>query len=193
MGLLLAAVLVATHVGGWWSLSPLSFTPPAWLASLLAPLWGKIGAGVVVLLILFGIHHGMRLWSRRSTLSHLDDMQVDERSKRELHGALRRNSGFIHSIFRPEVVGWHMFTRRRLHKVLANADHAIQELNDRYTRPSGDEPEPTETQSELQSAPAPSAQAGVDEGDAEQHPPRESAAVVEEESGETQRPTSASP
>jgi len=98
--------------------------------------WYPITGGFVLFIILFAIHHGMRILSLRSVVRDLDD-DIDTENKDDLKRALIKNTRFLHSIFRPDVVGWHRFTRNRLHTLLEKADEAIQKLNDKYTRPSG--------------------------------------------------------
>jgi len=99
-------------------------------------IWYPISATIVLLVLLFAIHHGMRILSLRSVLRSLDaDDDVNDRNS--LKQALIKNTRFLHSIFRPDVVGWHRFTRNRLRTILEQADEAIQKLNDQYTRPSG--------------------------------------------------------
>ncbi len=99
-------------------------------------IWYPIIGGLVLFGILFVIHHGMRLLSLRSVMRELDD-DLDEENKSSLQKGLIKNTRFMRSIFRPDVVGWHRFTRNRLHSILEKADEAIQRLNDQYTRPSG--------------------------------------------------------
>ena len=78
----------------------------------------------------------MRILSLRSVLRELD-RDIDDEEKDSLKKGLIKNTRFMRSIFRPDVVGWHRFTRNRLHSILEKADEAIQKLNDKYTRPSG--------------------------------------------------------
>ena len=54
--------------------------------------------------------------------------------------AFLKNTQPLRSVFRPVPVGWSMRTRRALNQVHADACDFIQTMNDRYTRPSGDEP-----------------------------------------------------
>jgi hypothetical protein len=42
-----------------------------------------------------------------------------------------------HSIFTTSPVGWGKLTRKRLHRVIAEANDYIQKLNDTFTDPSG--------------------------------------------------------
>ena len=111
-----------------------------WLATCIemgqANIWYPIAAGFVLFVILFAIHHGMRILSLRSVLRDLET-DYDEEHNGSLKRALIKNTRFMRSIFRPDVVGWHRFTRNRLHGILEKADEAIQKLNDKYTRPSG--------------------------------------------------------
>jgi GTPase Era involved in 16S rRNA processing len=111
-----------------------------WLATCMENarnnIWYPITAGFLAFLILFFIHHGMRILSLRSVMQQLDDIG-NEDERESLRRGLIRNTRFLRSIFRPDIVGWHRFTRNRLHSILEKADEAIQRLNDKYTRPSG--------------------------------------------------------
>lgn len=111
-----------------------------WLATCLQNardnIWYPITGGFGLFVILFAIHHGMRILSLRSVLRDLEN-DIDEENKDALKRGLIKNTRFLRSIFRPDIVGWHRFTRNRLHNILEKADEAIQRLNDKYTRPSG--------------------------------------------------------
>ncbi|VAW97535.1 FIG00807778: hypothetical protein [hydrothermal vent metagenome] len=136
-GLIGAAVLAGLLAGGLfqgeWEYSP-------WLASGLDKLTENIlypiVGGSIAFLILFSIHHGMRILSLRSVLRNLDN-DIYEEGKVALKQALIKNTRFLRSIFRPDVVGWHRFTRKYLNNILEKTNESIQTLNDQYTRPSG--------------------------------------------------------
>ena len=49
------------------------------------------------------------------------------------------NTSPWHSIFRKRPVGWGARNRKRLQRVIAEANRYVQTLNDAYTDPSGDE------------------------------------------------------
>lgn len=51
--------------------------------------------------------------------------------------AFARNTGFWNSIFRTSPVGWGYFSKKALRQVSINADRYVQELNNAYTDPSG--------------------------------------------------------
>jgi hypothetical protein len=112
----------------------------AWLSNSIKMMseniWYPIMGGILLFLILLLIHHGMRVLSLRAVLRELDN-DLDEENIATYKSGLIKNSHFMRSIFRPEIVGWHRFTRNRLHSILEKADEAIQKLNDQYTRPSG--------------------------------------------------------
>ena len=51
--------------------------------------------------------------------------------------AFHYNTRGWHSIFTTNPVGWGKLTRKRLHRVIAEANDYIQKLNDTFTDPSG--------------------------------------------------------
>ena len=136
-GLLGTAVLAALITGGLfqgeWEYSP-------WLATGIEKanenIWYPIFGGAILFIILFSIHHGMRILSLRSVLRTLDN-DLYEENNASLKQALIKNTRFLRSIFRPDIVGWHRFTRNYLHAILEKTNESIQTLNDKYTRPSG--------------------------------------------------------
>ena len=60
---------------------------------------------------------------------------AEERER--LRRAFARNTRFARSIFEPEPAGWNLWNRRRLRRITSDADRYVQELNDRFTDPSG--------------------------------------------------------
>ncbi|HEB82541.1 MAG TPA: dynamin family protein [Gammaproteobacteria bacterium] len=63
----------------------------------------------------------------------------------DIRKAFLKNTQVLRSIFRPVPVGWSMRSRRVLAEVSSDASEFIQTMNDRYTRPSGQEPKLEET------------------------------------------------
>ncbi|MBI1424675.1 MAG: dynamin family protein [Gammaproteobacteria bacterium] len=137
--IVLLAIFAGTAVATGNSVNTLQ--PEGWVQTLWNfvnhGIWHQIGAVAIIFLILFVVHHWMRRLSLRAALRRLaeDDESVDREGIRR---ALIKNTRFIHSIFRPEVVGWRRSSRNRLRQILEEADEAMQRLNDKYTRPSGD-------------------------------------------------------
>ena len=141
LGLLAVAGIGTLIAGGL--LKPEDERQP-WLTSCIENagenIWYPIGAGIILFVIAFSIHHFMRSLSLRSVLKELNE-EADEAYASELEKGLIKNTRFLRSIFRPDIVGWHRFTRNKLHGILERADEAIQRLNDKYTRPSGNNTE----------------------------------------------------
>lgn len=137
-GLVGAGLIAIAAMGGLFQ-GEANYSP--WLQACMERaannIWYPLAAGLVLFIVLFLIHHGMRILSLRSVLRALNG-DYDESNRDSLRGALKKNTRFLHSIFRPEIIGWHRFTRNRLHNLLEKTDEAIQKLNDKFTRPSGD-------------------------------------------------------
>ncbi len=116
------------------------------LSAMLADLSGWVTAdqtGMITALIVFlGLFTAIHFWSRklscRSQLKKLKKSHIVDSVKLPVINAFKKNARFIHSIFRPNPVGWNFFTRRRLKNLMAEADSFIQSLNDKYARPSGE-------------------------------------------------------
>lgn len=135
---LIGAGLIAALIAGGLLQGEGNYAP--WLQACMERaqenIWYPIGAGLGLFVVLFLLHHGMRRLSLRAVLRHIEQ-EESAADKAALQQALHKNTRFLRSIFRPDIVGWHRFTRNRLHSILEQADAAIQKLNDQYTRPSG--------------------------------------------------------
>jgi GTPase Era involved in 16S rRNA processing len=136
-GLIGVGLLGAAIAGGLFQ-GEANYAP--WLQACLTRasdnIWYPLTGGIVLFIVLFLVHHGMRRLSLRKVLRGLQNENTGT-VREQLISAMKKNTGFFHSIFRPEVVGWHRFTRNRLHNLLEKTDSAIQKLNDKFTRPSG--------------------------------------------------------
>jgi len=84
-----------------------------------------------------------------STISIDKSLAGENREGRIQAGNIKRaflkNTQPLRSIFRPMPVGWSMRSKRLLAEVTADACEFIQTMNDRYTRPSGNQPQIDET------------------------------------------------
>lgn len=133
-------VLMASPFGwhdGWqWPL-------PDWLReSSHAALWSELALFVVIILFVF-LHFKIRkLAARKVTASiasdHASGLECDR-----LCRAFHYNTRWWHSIFVKNPVGWGNATRKRLHRVMAEANEYIQRLNDAFTDPSGKQTQAT--------------------------------------------------
>ncbi|HUQ50789.1 MAG TPA: dynamin family protein, partial [Gammaproteobacteria bacterium] len=138
----------------WW-LDAAAFGGLAALALVLVTIngvWGDIGAladrleanavagWLVVLAVVVAawlLHRLMRNIAARSVLRQIEsDASLGAHATRVAR-AFRRNARSWRPFFAAQPVGWSRGVRRRLDQVLSSAHAAVQELNDRYTDPSG--------------------------------------------------------
>ncbi len=143
-GILLISFLTVVVGGGYWS-GLWQWLTAGWANAL----GGLIGLGVVAL----GVHYLARSLARRSLLPWLRKQQKRVSKRLDLAGAFMRSTRPWMSIFNPRPAGWSKRTRNALKDLIAQADHYIQELNDRFTSPSG-KPEPVAETSPTQAADA---------------------------------------
>lgn len=83
------------------------------------------------------IHFGMRKLSARTLQGWLRSRQEELSSKVNLVAAFERNIKPWRSIFIPKPAGWGRLSRKTLASVLTKTDEYVQNLNDRFTNPSG--------------------------------------------------------
>lgn len=104
LGLVTAGV---THLLGVWSLSNVSFSLQLLIYE--RPIFSLLT--VFIFCIGFaGMHFGIRGFVARKIIRELKK----EISEFDLAGAFLKNTGFIHSIFRPDIVGFGRLNRNRL-------------------------------------------------------------------------------
>jgi hypothetical protein len=111
----------------WWDM--LTGTPTSTYATL-----------IVVVIVLLAVHFGIRHLSARSLLGAADRLGEHLKLRGSLRGAFLRNTRPWRSIFSSKPAGWSNSNRRRARQVFENADKYVQELNDRFTDPSGPPP-----------------------------------------------------
>ncbi|WP_456380611.1 dynamin family protein [Thiolapillus sp.] len=85
------------------------------------------------------LHFGLRKLAARSLSGWLEKEQESLPVKVNLLRAFRKNTRPWRSLFRNKHAGWNRKTRRMLAAVISQADNYIQQLNDRFTNPSGDQ------------------------------------------------------
>jgi hypothetical protein len=141
-GLLFGAIVVGaatwTLTAGQWE--GLVFTPPAfWPWLLNEPVWRWVALGAVVVAAGY-IHFALRKLSARSIIAKLRRETRELRDQELLENfiaAFRKNITLWRSVFRKRPVGWGKRTQRRLKEVLMEANLYVQDLNDKFTNPSG--------------------------------------------------------
>lgn len=132
-GLLAAGVYGSQNNAAWWN-----WVSGSWQTALLA----GVPIAVVLLWIYALIKKRAALKVGKSIMA--DDLGAEQRDG--LENAFARNTGFWNSVLRSSPRGWGWRSRKTLRDVFANADRYVQELNNRYTDPSGhdDEERPAE-------------------------------------------------
>lgn len=130
-GALLLVFLYFTISGGYWE--GWRLTPFADLATPMKIIVAVVGLGIVVYL-----HSVLRKAAGRSVLRTLKHDETLGEDREPIVRAFKYNQeSMLNAYFSGRPRGWSGRTRRRLENVIAEADRYVQKLNDRYTRPSG--------------------------------------------------------
>ena len=118
-----------------------------WLGFMdgLMPAQGSSGGSVwalVLLIVMIGLftylHFRVRKFSAGRVLKQIEKQFTPGIERDRLQQAFVFNSRPWHSIFRKTPVGWGNRSRKRLHRVIAEANRYVQTLNDSFTDPSGE-------------------------------------------------------
>jgi GTPase SAR1 family protein len=104
-------------------------------------------AGVIALLAII-IHVKIGKMVANGMIKRLQREMSDDGLREQVICAFRRNTGWFRSLFIwfvNQPVGWCQTTRRQIYKILNRIDGYVQNLNNRFTNPSGrksEQPEP---------------------------------------------------
>jgi hypothetical protein len=131
-----SALIWTLATGEWFGLS---FTHPFWSALVSDPVWRWVALGVVVV-VAGSIHLTIRHLAARSVIAKLRRETSDMREQDLLDNfiaAFRKNTSIWHSVLHKRPVGWGRRAQRRLREVLIEANRYVQDLNDKFTNPSG--------------------------------------------------------
>ena len=126
---------------GWWD--NLTATPMSIYFSALA-----------AYLIWLAVHFGVRRLAAKTLMRAADRLGKKLGIRGSLREAFRANTKPWRSIFSRRPVGWGRRNRRRIQKALEDADRYVQDLNDRFTNPSGNPPLELATAAEPDEPPA---------------------------------------
>jgi hypothetical protein len=89
------------------------------------------------------VHFSIRRWaSARAAGRFARDTKVREFWPNYAR-AFRKNTRWFRSIFRRRPAGWGRTTSRNLHRLVEESLQYVQQLNDQYTNPSGEAPDPS--------------------------------------------------
>jgi hypothetical protein len=133
---LLAALFVTQWLGfrdgfklgtpGWWQGSSSNI---AWILILCL-----LGAGGFIY-----IHFKVRKFAARRVISQLEKQLAPGTELEHMRSAFIFNTSPWHNIFRKSPVGWGSRSRKRLQRVIHEANQYVQTLNDTFTDPSGEQ------------------------------------------------------
>ncbi|NIR30632.1 MAG: dynamin family protein [Gammaproteobacteria bacterium] len=141
-GLILALLLVWSIYADYWQ--GLRFAPP-WLETLVNnPVLGWGVLAIVVVLALY-LHFLVRKTAARLVVARLKrDSSLGDTRQWIVRAFLKNARPWRSAIF-TKPVGWGRRSRKQLGRILADADRFVQNLNDRFTNPSGTPREGEET------------------------------------------------
>lgn len=97
--------------------------------------WGLFAAGIA--LVMFSIHLGLRGIAAQSVINGLERQEQFGEVKDWVVRAFKRNATIWRPLFGRDPVGLGRSVRRRLARVLNEADRYVQSLNNRFADPSG--------------------------------------------------------
>jgi hypothetical protein len=140
LGAFLAIVLLtASPLGlreGWrW------FLPGLWHGSSGTLVWSGIALSAMAMVLVY-LHFKIRKLAARRVTGFIKTDFAPGLECERLCQAFHYNTRGWHSIFATNPVGWGKSTRKRLHRVIAEANEYIQKLNDAFTDPSGKQARP---------------------------------------------------
>jgi hypothetical protein len=101
--------------------------------------WGWVALGIVVVVAGY-LHLAIRQLAARSVIAKLRRETRDMREQDLLDNfiaAFRKNTSIWYSVLHKRPVGWGKRAQRRLKEVLIEANRYVQDLNDKFTNPSG--------------------------------------------------------
>jgi len=102
---------------------------------------------LVALMLFLFLHFRVREFVSRHVINRLAKMHKPGIERDRLGAAFQANTRIWLGIFRRRPAGWSARNRKKLHEVIARANRHIQELNDRFTDPSGVQREQAPSQS----------------------------------------------
>ena len=143
IGDLIAAVLIiggfvaiTNRLGQWEGLR----FKAAWWDSLTATPMSIYFTALGAFLLWLAVHYGVRHLAAKTLLRKADREGQALGIRGSLRAAFQLNARPWRSIFSHHPAGWGRRSRRRIQQALEDADRYVQDLNDRFTDPSGTPP-----------------------------------------------------
>lgn len=117
----------------------------AWWDTLTATPMSMYFTALGAYLLWLAVHYGVRRLAARTLYGPAERLGQKLGIRGSLGSAFAANTRFWRSIFARHPAGWSRRSRRRIQRVLEDADRYVQDLNDRFTNPSGNPPLDVET------------------------------------------------
>ena len=143
IGDLIAALLIVggfvgitNRLGQWEGLH----FKAAWWESLTATPMSIYFTALAAFLLWLVVHYGVRRLAAKTLLRKADREGQSLGIRGSLREAFQLNTRPWRSIFSRQPAGWGRRSRRRIQQALEDADRYVQDLNDRFTDPSGAPP-----------------------------------------------------
>ena len=124
---------ITSRLGQWDGLQ----LKAGWWDSLTASPVNIYASALVAYLAWLAVHYGVRRLAAKSLLRKAERLGQQLGIRGSLREAFRFNTRPWRSIFSRQPAGWGRRNRRRILRVLEDADRYVQDLNDRFTNPSG--------------------------------------------------------
>jgi GTPase SAR1 family protein len=133
-GIVFSSLLIGFIVFSWSDWQGLSYQAAWWQWLTATPLSSWL-TGLGLAAGAFGLHLYLRQLAAKSLQRYA--RQLETRHQLKLVNALQRNTRFWRNLWRQQPVGWGKKHQRQVSTVLEQTDRFVQELNDRFTDPSG--------------------------------------------------------
>jgi GTPase SAR1 family protein len=142
-GLLAAVFLLSVVlVTGWLGFREgLNWQTPEWWQGSISNIVWTVALSLLVAGVFVYLHFRVRKFAARHIVRQLEKQYGHSVKLERLRSAFIFNTRSWHSIFRKSPVGWGKRSRRRLQRVIEEANQHVQTLNDTFTDPSGESSE----------------------------------------------------
>jgi len=131
--LLLLGLLLGIRFGSWEGLLP----DLPWFLNVVDHPNVALASLVGLLLAAAYVHYQIRRFAARGVAKWLHGQAEEASEQQGLLGGFAKSTAFWRSLFNQVPAGWGRGARKRLHKVVGEADRFVQQLNDSFTNPSG--------------------------------------------------------
>ena len=134
-GYLVAGSVLAAMLGfrdGW------QLTRPEWWQGSSSDIAAALAIGLAAVVLFAYLHFRLRRFAARRVLKQIDKHFTPGVERSQLRQAFIANTRAWHSVLRKKPVGWRSRSRKRLQRVIAEANGFVQRLNDEFTDPSGE-------------------------------------------------------